>query len=275
MALAASAQQTSVKLNNGVDMPVLAFGANVWDADTCKSATTAALEAGFRFIWSSALIGAECQKAQGEAIKAQSIKREDIFISGTVNSQGCGDKASCQSQTKAAAEQQFTTLGVTYLDMLMLDYPAGSSCDGIVGQWNAFSEIYAQKRVKTIAVSNFSPDQMKCILSNTSAVVPSVNQMQYSVGHGHDTVVADNAKHHTVVQAYSPLGSGNLATDPMCERIGKAHNKSAAQVALRWILQHNATINTQSTHLEYLQQDADIFDFELSPEDMKQLDAHT
>jgi len=158
--------------------------------------------------------------------------------------------------------------------MLMLDYPAGSSCDGILGQWAAFSAIYAQKRVRTIAVSNFSPSQMKCILANASAVVPSVNQMQYSVGHGHDPVVADNAKHHTVVQAYSPLGSGNLATDAMCKQIGASHNKSAAQVALRWILQHNATINTQSTHLEYLQQDADIFDFQLTPNEMSLLDAH-
>lgn len=123
-------------------------------------------------------------------------------------------------------------------------------------------------------MSNFSPKQMDCIVSNTSATVPTVNQMQYSVGHGQDTVVSDNAKHHVVVQAYSPLDSGSLASDPQLIQIGKAHNKSAAQVALRWILQHNATIATQSTDATFLRQDADVFSFELSPAEMAQLDAH-
>ena len=131
------------------------------------------------------------------------------------------------------------------------------------------------KKVRTIAVSNFSPDQIQCILaSKNSSVVPVANQMQYSVGHGHDTVVADNAKHGIIVQAYSPLGSGSLAGDPMLQKIGKAHNKSAAQVALRWILQHNATIATQSTNPAYLKEDADIFDFALTASEMSQLDAH-
>ena len=159
--------------------------------------------------------------------------------------------------------------------MLMLDYPAADTCDGIVGQWAAFEELYTAKKVRTIAVSNFSPDQLRCITSNSSATVPSVNQMSYSVGHGHDTVVADDAKFGVRVQAYSPLGSGSLAGDSLLKQIGASHKKSAAQVALRWILQHNVTINTQSTHAQYLKEDVDIFDFTLSEKEMSQLDARS
>merc|ERR1712086_1087265 len=83
------ASSATVELNNGVEMPALAFAANLWDAGTCKTATAAALDAGFRFVWSSALIGDACQTAQGQAINASSVKRGDLFIAGTVNSQGC------------------------------------------------------------------------------------------------------------------------------------------------------------------------------------------
>merc|ERR1712187_551403 len=161
------------------------------------------------------------------------------------------------------------------LDMLMLDYPSkGAGCDGVLGQWRAFEEAYAAKKVRTIAVSNFSPEQLKCITANSSATVPSVNQMPYSVGHGADTVIADDGALGVFVQAYSPL-SGVDSSDPLLTKIGAAHKKSWAQVALRWIAQRNATINTQSTKLSHLQEDVDIFDFTLSEAEMSQLNAHS
>merc|ERR1711907_126933 len=212
---------TSVKLNNGVDMPIVAFGANVWDAPVCNNATALALKAGFRFIWSSTLIGADCQSAQADAIASSGLKREDIFLAGTVNTQDCSSGESCYSTTLSDAQAQFTTLKSSTLDMLMLDYPSSGDCDSIAGQWRAFEELYAAKKVRTIAVSNFSPEQFACILSNTSAVVPSVNQMQYSVGEQvAPSAAALYAKHGIVLQAYSPLGSGSLASDPLLQKIG-------------------------------------------------------
>jgi diketogulonate reductase-like aldo/keto reductase len=260
----------TVKLNNAVEMPVAAFAAQLWDDDTCKTATAAALQAGFRFVWSSALIGQSCQAAQGAAITASGLPRSELFMAGTVNTQGCGDMDSCKSQTATDAEGQFTALGVTQLDMLMLDYPAGS-CDGIKGQWAAFEAILAAKRVRTIAVSNFSPDQIKCITANASSTAPSVNQMSYSVGNG-GTVVADDGKLGVVVQAYSPLGGGSVVSNQACVDIGKQHNKSAAQVGLRWIYQTKATFATQSTNPAHLTEDIDIFDnFELSDAEVARL----
>jgi len=264
----------TVTLNNGVAMPSLAFAANVWDATTCVNATSDALAAGFRFVWSSALIGDDCQRAQGNAIAASDLKREEIFVAGTANTQGCANEAACYQATHVAAEAQFKLLNQTVLDMLMLDYPASEDCASIMGQWRAFEDIYSAKRVRVIAVSNFDTDQLRCITSNATATVPAVNQMQYSVGHGSDTVVADDSQLGVMVQAYSPLGSGSLASDPMLKSIGASLGKSAAQVALRWILQRNATVATQSTHLEYLKQDMDVFGWQLSGADMAKLNAH-
>jgi len=272
IAIGAHASSETVTLSNGVVMPTLAFGANVWDPATCKQATSDALDAGFRFIWSSALIGQDCQAAQGVAIGASTLPRSSLFIAGTVNSGDCTDQSSCYTETKSAAEAQYTTLNVTKLDMLMLDYPSSAGCDGITGQWKAFSELYTAGKVRTIAVSNFEGDQLDCVTKDPKGVKPTVNQLSYSVGMALDP---DNAKYGIVEQAYSPLGSGGLASDPLLQGIGKTHSKTAAQVALRWILQHNATINTQSTNPAHLKEDASIFDFALTDAEMVKLDAHS
>jgi len=200
------------------------------------------------------------------------VARSDIFVAGTADTGSCSSRDSCYSQTRAAAAAQFGYLNETRLDMLMLDYPSSTAgCDAILGQWHAFEELYAAKRVRTIAVSNFSPEQLGCITSNKSATVPSVNQLNFHVGASLD-VVAKNVALGVVVQAYSPLGSGSLASAPLLQTIGKAHSKSAAQVALKWILQHNVTINTQSTNAAHLRDDTALFDFALSAHEMTELD---
>jgi len=269
---AADSNDAVVQLNNGVEMPKLAFAAQVWGSDTCTDATLKALQAGFRFVWSSALIGSSCQAAQGDAIRASGFDRSELFVAGTVDSSGCSDLDSCYEQTMTGSDEQFKTLGFDTLDMIMLDYPAYSGCDAIVGQWKAFEELYASKRVRTIAVSNFSPEQIECITSNASATVPSVNQLHYSVGDA-GTMIEDNAKYGIFVQSYSPLNSGSLIYDQDCQTIGKSHGKNAAQIALKWILQTNGTVATESTSLEHLQEDMDLFDFALTDDELTTLNA--
>jgi len=279
LALSASGDPTpgvTVKLNNGVEMPALAFAANMWDPSTCKSATASALQAGFRHVWASALIGADCQKSQWDAISASSVPLSDIFVGGTVNTGSCSDHDDCYQQTKTGAESQFQILQKAPLDMLMLDYPSSASgCGGVLGQWAAFEELYAAKKVRTIAVSNFNMEQLKCLVASPNTTVPSVNQMPYSVGHGGDTVVADDGSLGIHVMAYSPLGSGSILSDPLLVKIGAAHKKSTAQVALRWIIQRNVSIATQSTNPKHLVEDASIFDFILGEGEMAQLNAHS
>jgi len=252
-------------------MPVVSFGLQVVDDDTAKTQVTEALQNGVRNIFASVLAGN--QNGAGEGIKASGVARSELFICGTVNDGDCSGLDDCYQQTKSSAAQNLQDLSLDYLDMIMLDYPSGD-CDSINGQWKAFEEMYAAKKTKSIAVSNFSPDQLDCILKNSNATVPVLNQMPYSVGHGSDTVVADNAQRNVIVQAYSPLGSGSLAGDADCAAIGKKYGKSAAQVALKWILQHKATFSCNlGDSVQYMKEDIDLFDFTLSDADMKLLDA--
>jgi len=257
---------SSVQLNNGVDMPIMAFAAQTWSDDVCKSATSDALTAGFRFIWSSALIGTTCQQAQGEAINAFGNQTE-LFIAGTVNTESCSGYDDCFQKTLKDGEEQFTILNRDKLDMLMLDYPA-RSCDGIEGQWAALGDSQFFGRVRSLAVSNFDSDQLACL---GGLIVPVVNQLHFSIGSS--VPLEDNAKRGIIVQSYSPLNSGQLIRDEDCASIGSAHGKSAAQVAFRYILQSNATIATQSTSLKHLQDDLAIFDFILTDDEMEQLNA--
>merc|ERR1712032_1157025 len=131
--------------------------------------------------------------------------------------------------------------------MIMLDYPSSSGCDAILGQWQALSEIYTRTptKLRSIAVSNFDRDQLACL--NSSAIVPVANQLHFCLGAWDSDVLARNAALGIMVQAYSPLGSGS-------------------------VLQKNVTIATQSTNPKYLIEDADIFDFTLTPDEMAQLD---
>ena len=205
----------------------------------------------------------------------EGVDRSELFICGSVNtgSGACSGTADCKSQTAAGCAQNLQDTGLDYLDMIMLDYPAGD-CPSIVGQWQAFEDMLASKKVKSIAVSNFSPEQLDCIVANKTATVPSVNQMPFSVGNWDKTLVGDDKQRGgVVVQAYSPLASGGVISDPDCIAIGKAHNKSSAQVALRWIVQHNVTYSTQASEADYFKEDISVFDFQLTAKEMATLDA--
>ena len=269
-----------VTLNNGLKMPVASFGLQVVDDDTAQQSVELAVSLGWRNIFTSVL--ADNQPGVGRAIQnvtsAGQVSRADLFVCGSVNSAGdCSDSdpEACRTTTAAALQGNLHDLKLDYLDMVLLDYPA-SSCALIRQQWAAFEDAYRATRVRSIAVSNFSPDQLDCILNaSDAAVVPALNQMPYSVGHGADTVVADNtARGGIVVQAYSPLGGGELVNDPTCAAIGAAHNRTAAQVALRWIVQRNATFSTNpGTSAQYFKEDLDALDFALTAAEMVKLNA--
>jgi diketogulonate reductase-like aldo/keto reductase len=184
----------------------------------------------------------------------------------------CAGTEGCYNSTLQLAERQLEIFGTGKLDMIMLDRPSFDTCDGIVGQWQALEDLYHANRVRVIALGNFKQSQLECITDNTTAVTPAVNMMRYYVGHGGDTLVTDNARLGILSQAYSPLNSGRLVGDALCESIGAKHGKSGVQVALKWILQHGVAVATQSTSLEHLEADLDVFDFELSEVEMMQLD---
>jgi len=264
---------STVMLNSKQIFPSASFGLQVYDDDTAKAYTMLAIQAGFRNFFSSVLAGN--QNGFGEGFRASNIDRTEVYICGSVNtgSGACSGFDDCKTQTAQGCTSNLQTIGVKYLDQIMLDYPAGD-CPSIQGQWAAFEDMLSAGGTKSISVSNFNNDQLDCIVSNKSSTVPAVNQLPYSVGDGHETVVADNAaRGGIVVQAYSPLQSGGLQNDPDLVAIGKNYNKSWAQVALRWIVQHNATFTTSCSELDYFQEDVSIFDFALTAAEMARLDA--
>ena len=266
----------NITLNNNVQMPILAFAANVWDAPTCMNATGEALKSGFSFIWSSFLVGADCQRAQRQALDAYTHDRASVFVAGTVDTQNCQGHSACYAATISGAQDQFSYLGPEPLDMLMLDYPSVGGCDSILGQWAALTSLYQKKQVRSIGVSNFEPTELGCLFPTNGAPVsvpPTVNQLRFYVtsAPGAD-VLALNAKHNINVQAYSPLGSGSVLQNPTVVQIAVAHGKSAAQVALRYIVQKNGTVATQSTKATHLREDVAIFGWTLTDAEMASLD---
>lgn len=194
----------TVKLNNGMDFPLASFGLQIYSNSQATALTKVALAAGFRNFFSSVL--ANNQKGFSAGVAASSVPRKQIFVCGSVDTQSCSGFDQCKKQTAAGCAANTRDLGPTIgaLDMIMLDYPAGS-CPGIKGQWAAFEEMLSKGRVKSLAVSNFDPSQLDCLLSVPGATVPAVNQLRFNVDES-IKAIADNAKRGNIlVQGWSPL----------------------------------------------------------------------
>lgn len=281
-ATATSAIHPIATLSDGTKFPLVSFGLQVYDDATAYKLTLLALETGYRNFFASVLAGN--QKGFAKAVKDSGIPRSELFICGSVvSNRAQGYEAAKTATTKGWKRnlEAFAAGDVTYLDQIMLDYP-GPDAESIRGQWSAFQEMHAQGLTKTLSVSNFSPAQLDSLLVDMKArgdliVSPVVNQLPYSVAyHPGNDVVASNAQRGVLVQAWAPLG-GSLGgrfdsrIKDTCAKIGKRYNKSFAQVALRWTLQTGASFTTQTKKVEHFKEDLDIFDFELTQEEMKTL----
>lgn len=279
-ALAAGNGPRSTKLTSGGPFDLASFGLQVYDDETARKLTLVALETGYRNFFASVLAGN--QRGFAQAVKESGIPREELFICGSVvSNRASGFDAAYQATTRGwkANMGAFSAGNIDYLDMIMLDYP-GPDCDSIRGQWKAFEEMKQAKLTRTLAVSNFSPAQLDCILSDAGATVPDVNQLPFSVAYHPDmqSTLAENAKRGVLVQAWAPLGGSlggrfNKNVKDVCGSVGKKYGKSAQQVALRWIVQVGASYTMSTKRREHFMENMDVFDFELSSEDMARLGA--
>lgn len=273
--LAASEIPTIATLSDGTKFPLASFGLQIYSDDTAYQLTMTALEVGYRNFFASVLAGN--QKGFARAIKDSGIPREDLFICGSVVSNRANGFEAAKKDTTKGWKRNMECFGVgdiNYLDQIMLDYP-GPDCPSIQGQWAAFEDMHQQGLTKTLSVSNFSPVQLDCVLAKAS-VKPVVNQLPFSVAYHPGDVITENQKRSILVQAWAPLGGslgGRFGSNIKgeCAKIGKKYNKSYAQVALRWILQSGGSFTTQSKKKEHFKEDLEVFDFELSPEEMKVL----
>ena len=249
-----------VILNNGVQMPILGFGVfQINDQAVCEQAVYDAIETGYRLIDTAAVYLNE--EAVGKAIKRSSVPREELFITTKLWIQDAG-----YENTKRAFEKSLQRLQLDYLDLYLIHQPLGD----VYGSWRAMTELYQEGKVKAIGVSNFSPDRvMDLILHNE--VVPAINQIETHPFHQQVEAQQFLTENGVQIQSWGPFAEGknDLFTNELLSSIGKKYNKSVAQVVLGWLRQRGVVSIPKSVNKNRIEENFNIFDFELSSEDME------
>lgn len=248
-------------LNDGNKAPQLGFGVfQIPDGETAD-AVASALAAGYRSIDTAAIYKNEAGVRQG--IERSGVARGDIFLTTKLwNSEQGFDS------TLKAFDASAQKLGVDYVDMYLIHWPTPKQ-DRYVDTWKAFIRLREEGRIRSIGVSNFQPAHLDRIVKETG-VTPVVNQVELHPDFAQHEVVAANAKHKVITEAWSPLGQGgDLLKNDTLVAIGRKHGKSPAQVVLRWHVQLGHMVIPKSATPERIKSNIDVFDFELSAEEMK------
>ena len=248
------------KLNNGVQMPVLGFGVfQVPDPKECKQAVLDALASGYRLIDTAAAYQNEA--AVGEAIKESGIAREEIFVTSKL---WVSDFT--YERAKAGIERSLELLGLDHIDLYLLHQPYGDT----MGAWRALEEAYQAGKIRAIGVSNFYADQLKN-LELTTNIKPAVNQIEINPWFQQTSEVTFAQSEDILVEAWAPFAEGkhNIFTNEKIKAIVEKYGKSNGQVILRWLLQRGVTVIPKSVHKNRMEENIDVFDFELSPADME------
>ena len=258
-------------LANGVKIPCIGYG--TWQTpggDVARDSVKKALELGYRHVDTATVYGNEA--SVGEGIRLSGVKREDVFLTTKqwTNERGF-------ENTVAAAERALKTLGVDYLDLYLVHWPAVEKLSpdwaAINAEtWRGFEKLYKDGKVRAIGVSNFMPAQLAA-LKECAEVQPMVDQVEFHPGYIQRNVLDYCRENGIVVEAWSPLGSGRLLANPLVNEIGAAHGKSAAQTCVRYALQHGIVPLPKSVTPERIAANADVFDFALTDAEMAALDA--
>lgn len=248
-----------VTLNDGNKMPQLGFGVfQVPDLAVCEQAVSDALETGYRLIDTAAAYANE--EAVGAAIAKSSVPREDIFVTSKL----WVDHFTYE-KAKQGIDDSLRKLGLDYLDLYLLHQPYGD----VAGAWRALEEAQQAGKIRSIGVSNFAPDQL-INLELMSNVKAAVNQIEVSPWYQEKDEVRFAQEQDVQVEAWAPFAEGkhHIFTDPTIAAIGEKYGKTNGQVILRWLLQRGIVAIPKSVHKERMEENFDVFDFELSDEDM-------
>ena len=248
----------TVTLNNGVVMPQIGYGVYQVTPEECERCVTDALRVGYRMVDTAQVYHNE--EGVGAAVKKSGIPRDELFLVSKVWISNYG-----YEKAKASIDESLRKLGTDYIDLMLLHQPF---CDRY-GAYRALEAAYKEGKVRAIGVSNFYPDHFIDLASNVE-IIPAVNQIEAHVFDQQIEAQGYMKEFGTYMMAWAPLAEGrnNFFTNPVLENIGKKYGKSVAQVALRWLIQRDVIIIPKSVHVERMQQNMDIFDFELSQEDM-------
>lgn len=250
----------TVKLNNGIEMPILGFGVfQMADLKECENSVVTAIETGYRLIDTAAIYMNET--AVGNAIKRSDVAREDLFITTKLWVQDAG-----YEKTKAAFEKSLNKLQLDYLDLYLIHQPYGD----VHGSWRAMEELYKEGKIRAIGVSNFHPDRVMDMIVHNE-IIPAVNQIETHPFHQQIETQKFLTDNSVQLQSWGPFAEGknNLFTNELLAGIGKKYNKSVAQVVLRWLTQRGIVAIPKSVNKERIEQNYNCLDFELSTEDME------
>ena len=251
-----------VTLNNGVKMPLEGFGVfQVPDAAQCEQAVLDAISAGYRLIDTAAAYMNE--GAVGAAIAKCGVTREELFITTKLWVQDASYEG-----TKKAMETSLDNLGLDYIDLYLIHQPMGD----YIGAYRAMEEAYQAGKLRAIGVCNFYPNRL-ADLCETVNVIPAVNQVELHPFFQQEDALALMKEYGVQPEAWGPFAEGNhgIFTHPVLTEIGEKYGKSAAQVALRWNVQRGVTVIPKSVHRERMEQNLEIWDFQLSGEDIERI----
>ena len=246
-------------LNNGVQMPLAGFGVfQIKDEEECTRVVLDAIDAGYRLIDTAQSYGNE--EAVGKAIQLSYVPREELFITTKVWISNYG-----YEQAKASVEESLKKMQLDYLDLVLLHQPFKD----YHGAYRALVDLYKERKIKAIGVSNFYPDRLVDLCLDTD-VVPAVNQVEVNPFHQQDKALEYNQKYGVQLEAWAPFAEGKngIFTNETLMEIGKKYNKSVGQVILRWLVQRGIVPLAKTVRKERMKENLDIFDFELSQEDM-------
>lgn len=263
-------QNSTYTLNNGIQIPSVGFG--TWqtpDGEVAYQAVSDAINAGYRHIDTAAVYGNE--ESVGKAIQDASVNREDIFLTSKL-----WNTVHTYEDAKNAINQSLNKLGTDYLDLYLIHWPNPESARENWETrnrevWRAMEEAYEAGKLKAIGVSNFRGHHLSSLLE-TAKVKPLVNQIYLSPSDTQDEVVAFNKSQGILTQAYSPLGTGTVLDVPEVKALAEKYGKSPAQILIRWSLQKGFNPLPKSITTSRIQSNLEVFDFELSSEDIAILD---
>lgn len=257
-----------IEFYNGNQMPMLGLGTfRVENDDTCKEAVKHAIESGYRSIDTAKVYGNEEQVGQGikEGLESTGLNREDIFVTSKLFFEDFGRKNVAQ-----AYETSIQKLGLDYLDLYLVHWP-GTNEAIMIDTWKGMEDLYKDNKVKNIGVSNFNPDHFEALLAQVS-IKPVINQVEFHPYFTQEKLRKYLEAQNIYMESWSPFMNAQILNDETLNEIGKEVNKSAAQVIIKWNMQHNVVVIPKSVTSSRIEENIDVFDFELSADQMKRID---
>ena len=255
----------TIRLNNGVEIPQLGFGVYQVPPEDTAEAVQTALEIGYRHIDTAEMYRNE--KGVGEGIRNSGVPREEVFVTSKLNNGFHAHDAALE-----AFDGTLEALEFDYVDLFLIHWPLPGIDVDYVETWKAMEAIYASGRCRAIGVSNFQPHHLRRVFAE-SEVRPAVNQIEVHPYLANDEVRAFGAEHEIVTEAWSPIAQGRVLDDPAITAIAERLGRTPAQVVLRWHVQRGDVVFPKSVTRSRVEENFDIFDFELSEDDLREITA--